>query len=159
VDTIGNSRSGTTFSKGDIYGNGFEIFSSRVLTQIEVKLQLPSARDIIWQVYELDGATWQGILRCETTSSSLPVDSVFVSSGPMSCSLESGKRYMIAVQDTASDLADIATHVSNFNDDPFPTSFAQWIGSTLRPSSNAEPLALDPNQIRPFVMQLTTASP
>jgi hypothetical protein len=164
VDAIGNGLGGRTFGNGAIYASNFEIFSTRTLTQIEVKLDLPTERDIIWQVYELDAETWEATLRCDATSFAPSAHDVFVSSGSLSCLLEAGKRYAIALQDTAPDLeyGGIAADLTMFPGvvaGPFPTSFARWLGSGATDANGPPPLLLTPTEVFPYTMKLTTESP
>lgn len=161
VDTLGADGVDGIFTADAIYANDLEVFSSRQLIEIEVMLSLYPARDLVWQVYELDPETWVPSLHCQATSFAEAQQRGAVSSGPLSCALEAGRRYAVAIQDTAPPDAS-----GDIFWGPSPvagavrTSFAHWIGSNLVDLLDpSQPLRLEPERRDPFVMKLTTALP
>ncbi len=96
IDTVGLDDSAQPLSGGLYVGNVIDVHSPRKLTELQMWLAFPSARDLRWMVFELVGSEF--ISRAEKTTS-ISSSPGFVSSGPLSFSyqLEAGKRYALGV--------------------------------------------------------------
>jgi hypothetical protein len=97
VDELGIEFELETQSSGFAVGDVIDVTSSRQLTKLEAYLTLVSPRDLRWVVFEQVGSTF--VARIDKVVANQKGSDYF-SSGPLSFTLKSGKRYLFAVNVT-----------------------------------------------------------
>lgn len=95
IDTFGATTDIQTYSDGDLVGDFVDVLSARTLTQLEVKLNLPVARDVSFQVYAVD-PNGRFLLEMHKIVYGLVGDG-YIASPTLDYSLQAGTRYFFGV--------------------------------------------------------------
>jgi hypothetical protein len=93
-ETLGIAESGENVESTYMMGDAVEMHSSRKLVELQANLVLAAARELRWVIYEQSGNSFVARIDKVVPSQS---GSGFFSSGPLSYTLQAGKRYLLAV--------------------------------------------------------------
>ncbi len=98
VETLGVAEDATTVYSNYLVGDVVQVSSARKLTEMQLNLVLPAARELRWVVFEeTSGSTYTAKQDWVVANQS---GSGFFSSGAISFSLKAGKTYLFAVSIT-----------------------------------------------------------
>jgi hypothetical protein len=108
VDTLGSADELTSINDSDlVVGDAIKVLSNRTLTQLEVNLTLPAARDLTFLVYR---QTANGLVQTCSQTPPAKAGSGYFSSGTMACALVAGNDYFLGVSVSGGSLGGYYDH-------------------------------------------------
>jgi hypothetical protein len=147
-DGIGVGENLETLYAGTLIANAVEVTSSRLLTDLQMYLVLPSPRELRWVIYELSGSTY--VAKNDSVSSAI-AGTGYVGISGLSYPLKAGKRYLFGVVISGGDSVDSL--------DTAPFSQAISFGTLLGRVSSSYWPSLDASNVNTaYLSQMKVAS-
>ncbi len=107
VTGAGDDLSADDVNLWHIHGNVIDVYSDRIVTQLEAPLRLEEPTNLVWLIYELQDQKYQ--LRVEDHTHA-DIGDAFRSSSPLSFRLEAGKRYFVGFHPVDTELGAFFTN-------------------------------------------------
>lgn len=116
VDILGSSKQLESEQSGQLVGDFVKVLSARKLTKIEIKLSLPAARDLLFQIYEVSDNGALTFLEEHLVADQ--VGEGYFSSPPLDLSLKPNTSYFLGAAATGGSFA------APFDTDPWLTEMS-----------------------------------